>query len=162
MWSIEPTFQFCSYLLTLVLRSPIFLPWRWRRYDAPKRRFNRPHLHGATPQKTAFFRKQCRLTTGFLTGHCTLRRHLRTMGSLRCWKCGQDEESSNLTLRQCWTLAIASHCWNRWILVGPQSKRFWPGIEDAALLKDPSEVAGPQWTQQWCQYLGLLAVYPSR
>jgi hypothetical protein len=23
--------------------------------DPPKRRFNRPHLHGATPQKTAFF-----------------------------------------------------------------------------------------------------------
>jgi hypothetical protein len=22
--------------------------------DPPKRRFNRPHLHGATPQKTAF------------------------------------------------------------------------------------------------------------
>jgi hypothetical protein len=40
---------------TLVLRSRIFLPWRWRRYDPPKRRFNRPHLHGATLQKTAFF-----------------------------------------------------------------------------------------------------------
>jgi hypothetical protein len=26
-----------------------------RRYDPPKRRFNRPYLHGATPQKTAFF-----------------------------------------------------------------------------------------------------------
>jgi hypothetical protein len=35
---------------TLVLRSR-----RWRRYDPPKRRFNRPHLHGATRQKTAFF-----------------------------------------------------------------------------------------------------------
>jgi hypothetical protein len=45
----------CSYLLTLVLRSRIFLPWRWSRYDPPKRRFNRQHLHGATPQKTAFF-----------------------------------------------------------------------------------------------------------
>jgi hypothetical protein len=42
-------------MLTLVLRSRIFLPWRWRRYDSPKRRFNRPHLHGATSQKTAFF-----------------------------------------------------------------------------------------------------------
>jgi hypothetical protein len=45
-----------SYLLTLGLRSRIFLPWRWRRYDPPKRRFNRPHLHSATPQKTAFFK----------------------------------------------------------------------------------------------------------
>jgi hypothetical protein len=45
----------CSYLVTLVLRSRIFLPWRWRRYDPPKRPFNRPHLQGATPQKTAFF-----------------------------------------------------------------------------------------------------------
>jgi hypothetical protein len=50
------TFYACtSYLLTLVLRSRISLPWRWRRYDPPKRRFNRPHLHGPTPQKTAFF-----------------------------------------------------------------------------------------------------------
>jgi hypothetical protein len=39
----------------LVLHSRIFLPWRCRRYDPPKRRFNRPHLHGATSQKTAFF-----------------------------------------------------------------------------------------------------------
>jgi hypothetical protein len=45
----------CRLLLTLVLRSRIFLPWRWRRYDPPKSRFNRPHLHGATPQKTTFF-----------------------------------------------------------------------------------------------------------
>jgi hypothetical protein len=44
----------CSHLLTLVLRSRIFLPWRWRRYDPPKRRFNPLHLHGATPQKTTF------------------------------------------------------------------------------------------------------------
>jgi hypothetical protein len=35
--------------------ADFFLPWRWRRYDPPKRLFNRPHLHGATPQKTAFF-----------------------------------------------------------------------------------------------------------
>jgi hypothetical protein len=42
------------YMNTLVLRSRIFLPRRWRRYDPPKRRFSRPHLHGATPQKTAF------------------------------------------------------------------------------------------------------------
>jgi hypothetical protein len=45
----------CAHLLTLVPPSRIFLPWRWRRYGLPKRRFNRPHLHGATPQKTAFF-----------------------------------------------------------------------------------------------------------
>jgi hypothetical protein len=42
-------------LLTLVFRSRIFLPWRWRQYDRPKRRFNPLHLHGATHQKTAFF-----------------------------------------------------------------------------------------------------------
>jgi hypothetical protein len=44
----------CSYLLTLVPRRRIFLPWRWRRYDPPKRRFTQ-YLHGATSQKTAFF-----------------------------------------------------------------------------------------------------------
>jgi hypothetical protein len=45
----------CTQLLTLVPRSQIFLPWRWRRYIHPKRRFTQD-LHGATSQKTAFFR----------------------------------------------------------------------------------------------------------
>jgi hypothetical protein len=40
--------------LTLVPRSRIFLPWRWRRYVPPKRRFTQD-LHCATSQKTAFF-----------------------------------------------------------------------------------------------------------
>jgi hypothetical protein len=43
-----------SHLLTLVPRSRIFLPWRWRGYVPPKRRF-RQELHGVTSQKTAFF-----------------------------------------------------------------------------------------------------------
>jgi hypothetical protein len=43
----------CSQL-TLVPRSRIFLPWRWRRYVLPKRRFTQ-YLHGATSKKTAFF-----------------------------------------------------------------------------------------------------------
>jgi hypothetical protein len=29
----------CSHLLTLVARSRTFLPWKWRRYVLPKRRF---------------------------------------------------------------------------------------------------------------------------
>jgi hypothetical protein len=45
----------CCYLLTLVPRSRIFLPWRWRRYVTLKRRFISQDLHGATSQKTAFF-----------------------------------------------------------------------------------------------------------
>jgi hypothetical protein len=45
----------CSHLLTLVPRSPIFLPWRWTRYVPPKRRFTQD-LQGATSQKTAFFK----------------------------------------------------------------------------------------------------------
>jgi hypothetical protein len=40
---------------TLVPRSWIFLPWRWRRYVPPKRRFTLD-IHGATSQKTAFFK----------------------------------------------------------------------------------------------------------
>jgi hypothetical protein len=39
----------CCHLLTLVPRSRIFVPWRWRR-----RRFTQ-HLNGATSQKMAFF-----------------------------------------------------------------------------------------------------------
>jgi hypothetical protein len=44
----------CSHLLTLVPRTQIFLPWRWKRYVPPKRWFTQ-NLHGATSQKTAFF-----------------------------------------------------------------------------------------------------------
>jgi hypothetical protein len=44
----------CSHLLTLVPRSLICIPWRWRWYVPPKRRFTQD-LHGATSQKTAFF-----------------------------------------------------------------------------------------------------------
>jgi hypothetical protein len=35
--------EVCSHLLTLVPRSPIFLPWRWRRYVPPKRRFEQDY-----------------------------------------------------------------------------------------------------------------------
>jgi hypothetical protein len=57
----------CSHLLTLVLRSRIFLPWRWRRYVPPKRRFNSLELHGSTSQKTAFF-----IVTAVKTSNLTL------------------------------------------------------------------------------------------
>lgn len=44
----------CTHVLTLVPRSRIFLPWRWRRYISPKRRFTQD-IHNATSQKTEFF-----------------------------------------------------------------------------------------------------------
>jgi hypothetical protein len=44
----------CSQLHTLVPRSRIFLPWRWRRYVPPKRRFTQDP-YGARSQKTVFF-----------------------------------------------------------------------------------------------------------
>jgi hypothetical protein len=50
----EPAWGGGCYLLTLVHRSWIFLPWRWRRYVPPKRRLTQ-YLHSATSQKTTFF-----------------------------------------------------------------------------------------------------------
>jgi hypothetical protein len=44
----------CNHLPTWVPRSRNFLPWRWRQYIPPKRRFTQD-LHGATSQKSAFF-----------------------------------------------------------------------------------------------------------
>jgi hypothetical protein len=42
------TSNFCLLLTLWWLKNAVF--WGgWRRYDPPKRRFNRPHLHGATP-----------------------------------------------------------------------------------------------------------------
>jgi hypothetical protein len=53
-WDVAQCRSCVSHLLTLVPRSLIFLPWRWRRYVPPKRRFTQ-YLYGATSQKTAFF-----------------------------------------------------------------------------------------------------------
>jgi hypothetical protein len=52
--SIEKQIVDYSHLLTVVPCSRIFLPWRWRRYVPPKRRFTQ-YLYGATSQKTVFF-----------------------------------------------------------------------------------------------------------
>jgi hypothetical protein len=38
-WAFLTGGSVCSHLLTLVPRSRIFLPWRWRRFVPPKRRF---------------------------------------------------------------------------------------------------------------------------
>jgi hypothetical protein len=64
MWSTLPPsllflIKLCVFnswlrLLTLVLRSWIFLHWRWRRYVPPKRRFTQ-NQHCATSQEIAFF-----------------------------------------------------------------------------------------------------------
>jgi hypothetical protein len=53
-WLFPTGGSVCSHLLTLVHRSRIFLPWRWRRYVPPKRRLTQD-LHSATSKKTAFF-----------------------------------------------------------------------------------------------------------
>jgi hypothetical protein len=53
-WVFSTGSSVSSHLLTLVPRSQIFLPWRWRRYFPPKRLFTQD-LHGATSQKTALF-----------------------------------------------------------------------------------------------------------
>jgi hypothetical protein len=45
----------CSHLLTLVPRSRIFLPWRWRRNVPPKRRLTQD-LHSTISHKTTFFK----------------------------------------------------------------------------------------------------------
>jgi hypothetical protein len=73
----------CSHLLTLVHRSRIFLPWRWRRYVPPKRRLTQD-LHSATSQKTTFFivtavKASNRTCTGYLedtSQNCYYMRHL--------------------------------------------------------------------------------------
>jgi hypothetical protein len=52
---VASIFRICCHLLTLVPRSRIFLPWRWRRFVPQKRQFNSQDLHSATSQKTAFF-----------------------------------------------------------------------------------------------------------
>jgi hypothetical protein len=65
----------CSHLLTMVLRLRIILPWRRRRYVPLKRRFTQD-LHGATPQKTAFFKNRFNFQGRVVTFYC-----------IRVWSC---------------------------------------------------------------------------
>jgi hypothetical protein len=81
----------CSHLLTLVSRSLIFLPWRWIRYVPPKRRFTQ-NLHGATSQKTAFFKR-------FRNFMC-LHHHLR------CLMMEIEEISKRLVLNTDWLISL--------------------------------------------------------
>jgi hypothetical protein len=62
----------CSHLLTLVPRARMFLPWRWKRYVPPNRRFTQD-LHSATPQKTAFFINRGSLIGNFGYVDCIFR-----------------------------------------------------------------------------------------
>jgi hypothetical protein len=61
-----------SHLLTLVPRSRILLPWRWRRYVPPKRRFKQD-LHSATSQKTEFIKNLIHFVFKFDTVHYEFR-----------------------------------------------------------------------------------------
>jgi hypothetical protein len=53
-WLPQTGGSVCSHPLTLVHRSRICIPSRWRRYVPPKRRFTQD-LHSDTSQKTTFF-----------------------------------------------------------------------------------------------------------
>jgi hypothetical protein len=70
-WGVDNLWRMLSsgmwrHLLTLVPHSRIFLPWRWRRYVPPKRRFTQD-LHGGTCQKATFF-----IVTAMKTSNLTL------------------------------------------------------------------------------------------
>jgi len=62
----------------------------------------------------SFNRTQSRAVTGLLTGHNTLRRHLRLMGlsdSPLCRRCGVGEETSAHILCECEVLASLRHAY---------------------------------------------------
>jgi hypothetical protein len=56
----------------------------------------------------ALDRKQHRLVTGIVSGHCTIMQHLHItdlLDSAKCGKCGQEEESYH-TICQCTALDV--------------------------------------------------------
>ena len=60
----------------------------------------------------SFNRTQSRVVIGLLTGHNTLRRHLKVMGlsnNLICRKCGTEEETSAHILCACEALSSLRH-----------------------------------------------------
>ena len=67
---------------------------------------------GSRAKLMTFNRSQSRAVTGLLTGHNTLRRHLRLLGlhgSPLCRKCGVKEETSAHILCECEALASLRH-----------------------------------------------------
>jgi hypothetical protein len=79
VWSDVSEERGCSHLLTLVPRSWIFPPWRWRWCVPPKRRFTQD-LHGATSQKTTFF-----IVTAVKTSNLTLKHKSPLLRTKRGW-----------------------------------------------------------------------------
>jgi hypothetical protein len=85
----------CNHLLSLVLNSQIFLPWRWKRYVPPKRRFTQD-LHSATSQeKTACFMnlKVCRNKQWLAVSRYIFKRLLRR----------NEETTANLSTPSIWS-----------------------------------------------------------
>jgi hypothetical protein len=57
-WNESVWAEFCCHLFTLVPRSRIFLPWRWRRHVPPKSRFTQDVL-GVTSQDGILHSHRC-------------------------------------------------------------------------------------------------------
>ncbi|XP_055842566.1 uncharacterized protein LOC129909517 [Episyrphus balteatus] len=60
--------------------------------------------HARTKQLLTLTRSQIRITTGFLTGHCSVKKHLKTMGITQddtCRMCNEDEETAEHILCHC-------------------------------------------------------------
>jgi hypothetical protein len=107
IFRVEKSACSCSHLLTLVPRTRIFLPWRWRRYVPPKRRFTHD-LHGATSQKKPFFLMKTKLRRLLGT---TVRNH-KTL-SQDSWCLGRNSNHALFEhMHSSWEADILSICQN--------------------------------------------------
>jgi hypothetical protein len=83
----------------------------------------------------ALNREQCTLVKGLVTGHYTLRWHLHFISlsdNTICRKCVNRRRNAPITYfanTQLWQdtkwRSSVLHGWRWWILIGPQSNRFW-------------------------------------
>jgi hypothetical protein len=117
----------------------------------------------------ALDRKQCRLVTRLLPGHCTLQWHPHVWTSQKLLHAGnvdrrRNSPTTDFVNAQLWLgmkqTSSALLGWSQWTLAGPNLPDSGPRTEDRALLKSHSESRGARWTQWWSGNLGQPEVVP--
>jgi hypothetical protein len=102
-----------SFLQDIIPWQDIFTWWGWPVVSCAggveQRMKPQPTL--SVSVSLSFDRTQSRVMTDILTGHNTLRKHLRLMGltsCLLCWRCGVEDETSTHTVCECESLSSLS------------------------------------------------------
>jgi hypothetical protein len=104
----------------------LVIMWQWCGLSSTQRQTQKLILGPSPTTKTKLFsfnRIQCKVVSGLLTRHNTLRRHLHLMGlkiSPISRRCGAEDENTAHILCECETLASLSHTYPGCFFLDPE------------------------------------------